>query len=208
MSAFSNSSSMLLCFNQSLTLVQAAAIVNLVVITSVTSIAILLCLNKHRVHMQRLVLYVTFAVLLQGVSSITNGVTVLLLLADDQSYRDLCQATGFIGTCILWTELILIWWITVELLLVVVFSLFTTWKMEVIQIVTAFAIPPLLLWIPLKFDGYGFNDGICRIQTLDYDSCVENTAGYVTLVVVHLLPLSTLLLFIGTLYCATFAVLK
>ena len=65
-----------------------------------------------------------------------------------------------------------------------------------------------MLWIPLKFDGYGFYDGACGIQLLDYDGCVRNTAGFVALVAVHLVPLSTLLIFIGTLYCAMFAVLK
>lgn len=215
MAGFGNSSSeSFLCFNQSLAVVQAVSIINIalacvVTATSFTAIIILgFYLKKYRFHVQRLVLYITLTVFLRGLSSILNGISVLLLVATEQNNSDFCRANGLIINSSLWTELILIWWVTIDLLLMVVFSLFTNKKMEVIQLLSSFVLPPLVLWVPLMFDSYGFSDGICGIHPPDYDDCTHSKTGYIMFVIFRLVPFTMLLVLIGSMYGAVLAVLK
>ena len=169
-----------------------------------------LFLRKYRFHVQRLVMYLNSAILLQGISTLMSGIAVLLitLSSNESTNSALCMATAYLFNTSLGMEIILIGWITLDILLMAGFSLFTNKRMEVIQLLTATLVPLSLMWIPLLFGNYSVIDGRCDIITHDLTSCTKDSTGFYLFLLLRLLPGAVLLVVVFAMYIAVFFLLR
>lgn len=203
---------LVLCSNGTIAIFMVGAGLNSALASVVTVCAFLsllvtaVFLKKYRFHVQRLVMYLNGCIFLQGISSILDGVAVILITVSTSGDTNslLCMASAYLFNHSLWMEVIMIWWITLDLLLMAVFSLFTNRKMELIQLATAMLIPMSILWVPFLFDSYGIIDGRCDLITLDTLNCSSTSDGFTVFLLFRLLPFFLLLVVIFAMYIIIF----
>ncbi len=155
-------------------------------------LAILFLLDKHLFYNQRILIYLNISVILGGIVSITS---INPFLSHGTPTRSTyCTINGFMYNWSILSQLIIIWWITID-----VFRLTANtkilkipgYKLEVILVMVAFLLPPMILWIPAlpQIDAYGPDGPLCDIQTLNYTTCeIILVPGYVGLAVYRVLP--------------------
>ena len=204
------------CSDSSIAFVHSVAILSIVLASAVTVFSFLAllvttaCLKKYRFHVQRLVMYLNSAVFVQGFSTLASGIAVLLVTASnsDHANSSLCMASAYLFNFSLWMEIILIGWITLDILLMAGFSLFTNKKMEAIQFLTAVLVPMLVVWIPFLFGTYSMIDGRCDIVTHSHTTCDHDYVGFMFFLLFRLTPISILLVAVFVMYIITFCILR
>ena len=172
---------------------------------SVIVLIILRGLKKHYFHTQRLIMYLHISVVIRGTISVIDFNT--FLSSDDSPYCTIC---GFMENYIVFIQLIVIWWIVLDLFLMSMCHFYVQWKFEVIQVLSTFVVPLLFVWIPLipGLDFYGYNGAFCGIRNIDYETCTVNDAGYLGYLFMRLLPLAFSLIAIIMLYVVVLIKLK
>ena len=204
------------CSNSSIAFSQAMAGLSIALASAVivfSSLALLVTagfLKKYHFHVQRLVMYLNSAVVLQGVSTLASGIAVIHIITsnNEDTNNSLCVASAYLFNFSLGMEIILIGWITLDILLMAGFSLFTNKKMEVIQLLTAMLVPMSVVWIPILWGNYNVIDGRCDIVTHDQVNCTKDLSGFTLFLLLRLLPCSILLVVAFTMYIVIFFLLR
>ena len=183
--------------NDAVFLYNAYAVLNIVFgfvacFSAIFVLAILLLLDKHLFYNQRILIYLNISVILGGLVSITS---INPFLSRGMPTRSTyCTINGFMYNWSILSQLIMIWWITID-----VFRLTTHkkilqypgYKLEIVLVIIVFFFPPLVLWIPAlpQIDIYGPDGPLCDIQSLNYTTCDKiEIPGYVTLAAYRFLP--------------------
>ena len=184
----------------------------LTVICGIIVLTVLILFKKYHFHNQRLIMYLNVCVIIQGIVSATNVNTLLPAAVDLEAIQDstLCSVYGFLNNYAIYIQLLMIWWITIDIFLLSVFRIHVSNKFEMVQIFTTFFLPLTFLWIPLlsQINQYGPDGPICDIQIIDYSSCERIHTGTVTWVVLRLIPLVLSMITIISLYIIVIVKLK
>ena len=172
---------------------------------SVIVLVILIGLQKHYFHTQRLIMYLHISVVIRGIISLIDFNA--FLSTNDSPY---CTFCGFMQSYVIFVQLIAILWIVLDLFLMSIYHFYAQWKFEVIQVLSTFFVPLLFVWIPIipKLNLYGYNGAFCGIRNINYETCTVNNAGYLGYLLMRLLPLTVSLIAIIILYVVVLIKLK
>lgn len=166
-----------------------------VCIVAVSLLAILFLLKKHIFYYQRLFIYLNVSVISSSIVSIISFRPMLYYddIPDKSSY---CTILGYLYTSSSLSQYIIVWWISFALFKLGLLRITPspqnsiTYK-EVMVLLLAFFLPPLLLWIPAlpNINQYGPNGPLCDIQTFDYVCCESVLPGRLFNGFIRILPL-------------------
>ena len=145
------------------------------VVASLIVIIGILVFKKYLFFIQRLILYLSIAVLLNAVSIVLRLQRVVILYGNNDHLHPLCVFTSFMDQTTAWSELIAICCISCSLLLNVLL-LRSVEKLEVVYALLIFVLPLLFNWIPFIMSSYGEAGAWCWIRNVDED-CNNFTLG-------------------------------
>ena len=197
------------CFNHDiLHTYQAFAIINVILgcfssLCGAMVLFILLRLGKHLFYRQRLVMYLNCSVVLQGLVSIIS-INAFLHGEEDLGKSTYCTINGFLFNWSVLTQLIIIWWIAIDIFRINRFHInleqFVT-KFELFQVFTMFLLPSLLLIILATpvVNLYGPDGPLCDIQVFNYSNCEQIDSGYIALAVYRFFPFIFLIISVSIL---------
>jgi len=161
-------------------------------ISCVLAIIFILVSKRYKKFVYRLTLYLMVAILLVEVATILEAVPMYnngTVVAVRKGFEGLCVAASFLFQIAAWMEMFVIFWITIYLLTVLVFSCNVTvvkWKQEVIGLAAMLILPFLFNWIPFIKDMYGISGPYCWIKQSMNSNCKYD---YVGLALMLALPL-------------------
>ena len=151
-----------------------------------TVIGLIFLLKKHSFFIQRLVLYLSLAALVNSLSIILR----LYRLGDQQQseIEGLCITAAFINQTSMWSLFMAFTAITFTLLMAVVFHKSTV-RLEGLYIVLIVLFPLSFNWIPFIDNTYGRAGAWCWIRNQNYeDNCTEHKFGAVLQLALWFIP--------------------
>ena len=152
-------------------------------ISCVLAIIFILVSKRYKKFVYRLTLYLMVAILLVEVATILEAVPMYnngAVVAVRKGFEGLCAVASFLFQIAAWMEMFVIFWITLYLLTVLVFSCNVTvvkWKQEVIGLTAMLILPFLFNWIPFIKDMYGISGPYCWIKQSMNSNCKYDYVG-------------------------------
>lgn len=139
-------------------------------------IGLIFLLKKHYFFIQRLVLYLSVAALINSLSMVLR-LHRIWYRQQNEALRVLCIVSAFINQTSMWSLLIAFMAITFTLLMAVVFQKSTA-RLEWVYVIMIFLFPLTYNWIPFLYDTYGQAGAWCWIRNVNYDdNCTEHEFG-------------------------------
>ena len=139
-------------------------------------IGLLLLLKKHYFFIQRLVLYLSVAALINSLSMVLR-LHRIWYRQQIEALKVLCIVSAFINQTSAWSLLMAFMAITFSLLMAVVFQKSTA-RLELVYVIMIFLFPLTYNWIPFLYDTYGQAGAWCWIRNVNYDdNCTEHEFG-------------------------------
>ncbi len=162
-------------------------------------ITIIFIFKKHRVFIQRLVLYLTIAAMIHSISYTTARINFYTPRPILDSY---CYFGGLFNHYTAAVELISIWCIMISLFVKAMFRR-NTQKLELFYIIATFFGPMLWFWVPVWLQSYGTSGGWCGIRFLKED-CSRYEDGSIIQFGIWYIPLyvSLTVIFLGMIIIA------
>ena len=154
-------------------------------------IAVILIFKKYLFFIQRLILYLSIAALLNSLSVVLRLQRIAQLHGDSDSLHGLCVFTAVIDQSAAWSELVAISCVTFSLLLNVVL-LRSVEKLEWVYVLLIFTFPLLFNWIPFIKSSYGEAGAWCWIRNEDSD-CHNFSFGNYLRFILWYIPLYVIL---------------
>lgn len=158
-------------------------------------ISLILFFKKWQFLVQRLILYLSIATLLQGISSMIHRVDYV---ETDTAKMGFCVFSGFFEQHSGWMQLSAVTCITVHLFLCAVVKVRLE-KLEPVYVVIIFLLPLGFNWIPFIQLAYGRAGAWCWIRS-DNDNCAPFAFGKVLRLVLWYVPLYVILIILIILY--------
>ena len=156
------------------------------VICCIIVIGLIFLLKKHSFFIQRLVLYLSLAALVNSLSIFLR----LYRLGDEQQseIEGLCITAAFIDQTSIWSLFMAFTALTFTLLMAVVFHKSTV-RLEGLYIVLIVFLPLTFNWIPFIDNTYGRAGAWCWIRNQNYeDNCTEHKFGIVLQLALWYIP--------------------
>ena len=154
----------------------SSASASLSAVCCIVVIGLIFMLKKHYFFIQRLVLYLSLAALV-------NSLSIVLRLyrigyqEDSKALRVLCIAAAFIDQTSMWSLFMAFTAITFTLLMTVAFQKNTA-RLEGVYLILILLLPLVFNWIPFIYETYGQSGAWCWIRNLNYDNnCTEHNFG-------------------------------
>jgi len=141
------------------------------------AIIFILVSKRYKKFVYRLTLYLMVAILLVEVATILEAVPMYnngTVVAMGKGLEGICAAASFLFQIAAWMEMFVIFWITLYLLTVLVFSCNVSvakWKQEVIGLTAMLILPFSFNWIPFIKDMYGISGPHCWIKQSMNSNC-------------------------------------
>ena len=167
------------------------------VVASCFVIFILVLYKRWKYFAQRLVLYLSIAALLTGISTVLHRVDYSNEMSD--FYLRFCTFGGFLEQITSWMILNAIVAITMYLFMSVIMKR-NTEKLEVLYVSFIFLFPFLFNWIPFIHSSYGRSGAWCWIRSSDRLTCEDHVFGKVLIFVLWFVPLYVILISVVILY--------
>ena len=158
-------------------------------------ISLILFFKKWRFLVQRLILYLSIATLIQGISSMIHRVDYV---ETDQAKMGFCVFSGFLEQQAGWMQLNAVTCITAHLFLCAVVKVRLE-KLEPIYFAIIFLLPLGFNWIPFIQLTYGRAGAWCWIRSED-DDCIPLAFGKALRLVLWYVPLYAILIVLFILY--------
>ena len=154
---------------------------------STAVIGLIFLLKKHSFFIQRLVLYLSLAALVNSLSIVLR----LYRIGYQQQSKlldKLCIAAAFIDQTSLWSLFLAFAVVTFTLLMAIVFHKSTV-RLEGLYITLIVAFPLTFNWIPFLHNTYGRAGAWCWIRNLNYDdNCMEHKFGTILQFAIWYIP--------------------
>ena len=154
---------------------------------STALIGLILLLKKHSFFIQRLVLYLSLAALLNSLSIVAR---LYRIGYERQSefLNKLCIAAAFIDQTSLWSLFLAFAAVTFTLLMAVVFHKSTV-RLEGLYLTLIVGLPLTFNWLPFLQSTYGRAGAWCWIRNLNYDdNCSEHKFGTILQFAIWYIP--------------------
>ena len=161
-------------------------------------LSVLFMLDKHLFYYQRLIIYLNVSVILGGLVSITSINPFLVDDSGELTKSTFCTINGYLFNWSILTQHVLIWWMSIDAFILSMRNIRSLKPqnsistIEIIAVLAAFLVPPLLLSIPAlpSIDQYGPDGPLCDIQKFDFIKCEPILLGYILLCIYRFLPFS------------------
>lgn len=157
-------------------------------------------LKKYKDPAQRIVLYLTIAVIINSINSIVRGAGYQLV--GDTPF---CVAVGFLSSYSSGCILLAICCIVTELFLKAVLNKATGNCVSVIYLLFIFIQPLVVFVLPFFTNTYGQSGPTCWIKSINYDNCTQNIWGVATQYILWNIPIFFLFIIGSLFYIITLA---
>ena len=158
-------------------------------------ISLIVLLKKHQVLVQRLILYLSIATLINGIAQMIHRVDYV---TNDRAKDGFCVFAGFFEQHAGWMQLLAMACITVHLFLCAVVNVRLE-KLELVYVLLIFFIPLSFNWIPFIELAYGRAGAWCWIRDQN-DDCSEFLFGKAIRFIIWYVPLYVILIILIILY--------
>ena len=150
----------------------------------ITVIGLIFLLKKHYFFIQRLVLYLSLAALVNSLSIVLR----LYRIGQSETLDKLCVAAAFIDQTSLWSLFMAFAVITFTLLMAIVFHKNTV-RLEGVYLALIALFPLTFNWIPFIHNTYGRAGAWCWIRSLNYDdNCTQHEFGRILQFAIWYIP--------------------
>ena len=175
-------------------------------ISSVLVILLIILFKKYSFFVQRLILYLSFSVLLYSTAS---ALAVTNYTGEDVFPKHFCEAIGFMTQYTQWTLLLSVAVITIDILLRVLLNRATN-ALEIFYLVFIYAFPATFNWAPFLQGLYGPAGSWCWIKSYveDKGDCVKSHTGLIYQFSLWYGPLFVVLVLISVSYIIILSALK
>ncbi|XP_011404380.1 PREDICTED: cyclic AMP receptor-like protein A [Amphimedon queenslandica] len=177
-------------------------------ISSVLVIILIILFKKYSFFVQRLILYLSFSVLLY---SIASALAVTNYTGDEKVFPDnFCEAIGFVTQYTQWTLLLSVAVITIDILLRVILNRATN-SIEILYLIFIYVFPATFNWAPFLQGLYGPAGSWCWIRSYTLNEsgdCVKNETGLIYQFSLWYGPLFVVLVLISVSYIIILSTLK
>ena len=171
-------------------------------IASLLVILVILVFKKYLFFTQRLILYLSIASMLNGLSIAFQGATYYPANEHTERY---CKLAAFFDQITLWSLLLATGSITLDIYFKVATRRENRW--EVAYILSIFVLPVTFNWIPFVDNKYGLAGPWCWIKRTDSD-CGVSTAGLVLRFILWYIPVYLVLFAIIIMYFVVYASIR
>lgn len=138
-------------------------------------VVIILVFKKHRVFIQRLVLYLAITAMIHSISYCTARVNYY---TPRPILDDYCYFGGLFNHYTAAVELVSIWCIMISIFVNALFQR-STQKLEIAFVLATFLGPGLWFWVPVWLKSYGTSGGWCGIRFLNADCSRYNDGTFI-----------------------------
>ena len=147
-------------------------------------IVIMVTYKKYVFSTQRFILYLTISVLLDAMVNVIDGGGYHFL----SKHKISCEVIGFIKVYLIWSILLSLLCILIELVLHTICQR-ASGPIEWVYIPVIFLLPATTTWIPFIHGAYRRVNGECDIQTINPENCTKSTYGLVLKAFLWWIPL-------------------